>query len=306
MSPKKRLPVLSIQDLIIKFRSEEEYVTAVDNISLDVFPGETVGVVGESGSGKTVTALSILKLIPNPPGEIIQGDIYFRSRRSGTLNLANLQENEIRRIRGNEISMIFQEPMTSLNPVITCGNQVIESLVKHKKLSRKEARWKTIGLFEKVKLPRPEKILKAYPHQLSGGEKQRVMIAMTLATDPKLIIADEPSTALDVTTQANILNLIKTLREDFNTSVLFITHDLGVIAEVADRVLVMYKGKIVEQGTVWEVFSDPKHPYTKGLLACRPRLDIRLKVLPTVADFMAGEENSGEGIKYSSVGKHFC
>ncbi|MBS0000909.1 MAG: ABC transporter ATP-binding protein [Cyclobacteriaceae bacterium] len=303
MTAKKRLPVLSIQDLIIKFRSEEEYITAVDNITMEIFPGETVGVVGESGSGKTVTALSILNLIPNPPGEIIQGEIYFRSKQAGTINLAQLPESEIRKIRGNEISMIFQEPMTSLNPVINCGNQIIESLVKHKGISRRDAIRKTIGLFEKVRLPRPEIILKTYPHQLSGGEKQRVMIAMALATEPQLIIADEPSTALDVTTQASILTLIKNLREDFNSSVLFITHDLGVIADVADRVLVMYKGRIVEQGTVWDVYSDPKHPYTKGLLACRPRLDIRLKVLPTVTDFMAGNENHREGVKYSSVGE---
>ena len=300
---KSQLPVLSIQDLMIRFRSEEEIVTAVDNITLEIFQGETVGIVGESGSGKTVTALSILNLVPCPPGELVQGEIFFRSKRAGTLNLAGMAEDEIRKIRGNEISMIFQEPMTSLNPVINCGNQIIEILVKHKKISASKARRRTIELLEKVNLPRPHQMLKAYPHQLSGGEKQRVMIAMALATDPKLIIADEPSTALDVTTQANILNLIKNLRVEFNTSVLFITHDLGVIAEIADRIIVMNKGRIVEQGPVWEVFSDPAHPYTKGLLACRPRLDIRLKVLPTVNDFMAGDDPTETGHKYSSVGE---
>ncbi len=303
MYPSQRLPVLSIQNLTIHFRSAEENIKAVDDISLDIYPGETVGVVGESGSGKTVTALSILNLIPHPPGEIVKGEIYFQSKQYGNINLVDLSEKEIRKLRGNEISMIFQEPMTSLNPVITCGNQVIELLVSHKHLKRREARKETIRLFEKVKLTRPETVLKTYPHQLSGGEKQRVMIAMALAANPRLMIADEPTTALDVTTQANILKLIKDLRGDLNSSILFITHDLGVIADVADRVVVMYQGKIVEEGTVWDVFSDPRHPYTKGLLACRPRLDIRLKVLPTVADFVKGDQDYWEGVKYTSVGE---
>lgn len=303
MYPSQRLPILSIQNLTIQFRSEEETVKAVDDISLDIYPGETVGVVGESGSGKTITALSILNLIPHPPGEITSGGVYFQTKKAVKVNLLEISEREIRKIRGNEISMVFQEPMTSLNPVITCGNQVIELLVRHKRLKRREARNQTIKLFEKVKLSRPAMILKAYPHQLSGGEKQRVMIAMSLATNPRLMIADEPTTALDVTTQANILKLIKNLRGDFNSSILFITHDLGVIADMADRIVVMYKGKIVEQGTVWDVFSDPKHPYTKGLMACRPRLDIRLKILPIIADFMKDDQDSEEGVKYSSVGE---
>jgi len=296
-------PVLSIQNLTINFKSEEEYVRAVDEVSLEIFPGETVGIVGESGSGKTVMALSILRLISDPPGKIERGDIYFQSKEAGKINLAEISEKDIRKIRGNEISMIFQEPMTSLNPVITCGNQIIELLVKHQRITYREARLRTIKLFEQVNLPRAEKIVNIYPHQLSGGEKQRVMIAMALATNPRLMIADEPTTALDVTTQANILSLIKNLREDYNSSILFITHDLGVIAEVADRVIVMYRGKIVEQGTVWDVFSDPEHPYTKGLLACRPRLDFRLKKLPTITDFMKEEQNSEQGVKYSSVGQ---
>ena len=303
MFSSQRLPVLSIQNLTIHFRSEEENVKAVDDISLDIYPGETVGIVGESGSGKTVTALSILNLIPQPPGEIVDGEIHFQSGQAGMINLVELTEKEMRKIRGNEISMVFQEPMTSLNPVISCGNQVIELLIRHKQIWRREAREMTLSLFEKVRLSRPETVLKSYPHQLSGGEKQRVMIAMALAANPRLMIADEPTTALDVTTQASILQLIKNLREDFNSSILFITHDLGVIADVADRVLVMYQGKIVEEGTVWDVFSDPRHPYTKGLLACRPRLDIRLKVLPTVADFVTNNLDSREGIKYTSVGE---
>jgi len=303
MYPGQRLPVLSIQNLAIHFRSEEENISAVDDISFDIYPGETVGIVGESGSGKTVTALSILKLIPDPPGRIVQGAINFDSSQAGMINLVDIPEKEMRNIRGNEISMIFQEPMTSLNPVIKCGNQVIELLVRHKQMKHRTAIERTVQLFKKVKLSRPEKVITAYPHQLSGGEKQRVMIAMALAPNPRLMIADEPTTALDVTTQANILHLIKNLREDFNSSILFITHDLGVIADIADRVIVMYKGKIVEEGTVWNVFSDPRHPYTKGLLACRPRLDIRLKVLPTVADFLTEDQDSREGVKYTSVGE---
>jgi peptide/nickel transport system ATP-binding protein len=298
-----QIPVLSINNLSVNFRSEEEEVKAVADVSFEIYPGETVGIVGESGSGKSVTALSILNLIPDPPGTITGGDIYFQSKRNGRINLTVIPEGEIRKIRGNEISMIFQEPMTSLNPVITCGNQIIELLIRHQRITYREARMRTIRIFDQVNLPRAEKMLKTYPHQLSGGEKQRVMIAMALAANPSLMIADEPTTALDVTTQANILSLIKNLREEYNTSILFITHDLGIIAEVADRVLVMYNGKIVEQGTVWDVFSDPKHPYTKGLLACRPRLDIRLKVLPTVADFMKEGKNSEEGVKYTSVGE---
>jgi len=295
--------LLSVRNLTTIFRSEEENISAIEDISFDVYRGETVGIVGESGSGKTITALSLIGLIPNPPGEIVRGEVWFPSLQFGNIDLTVVSEKELRKIRGNEISMIFQEPMTSLNPVFNCGNQVMELLIQHKQISTREAKTRTIQLFEKVKLPRPDIIFSTYPHQLSGGEKQRVMIAMALANNPQLIIADEPTTALDVTTQANILQIIKSLSKDFNSSILFITHDLGVIAEIADRVVIIYEGKIVEQGSVWEVYSDPKHPYTKGLLACRPRLDIKLKVLPTVGDFMVKSDGSENGVKYSSVGE---
>lgn len=296
-------PLLEIRNLEVHFQSDGRQIDAVNDITLSINRGETIGVVGESGSGKSVTALSILNLIPSPPGIIKNGIISFQSDHYGEVNLLELNDKEMRKIRGHEISMIFQEPMTSLNPVFTCGNQMVESLILHKNLSRREAREKAVELFREVKLPRPEIIYDSYPHHLSGGQKQRVMIAMALACKPKLIIADEPTTALDVTVQANILRLLKNLREQMNSSIMFITHDLGVIAEIADRVLVMSQGKIVEQGPLWDVFSDPKHPYTKGLLACRPRLDLKLKVLPTVADFISSEVEGGQGKKYNSVGE---
>ncbi len=295
--------LLSIEDLRIQFKTGETWIKAVDGISFSVNKGETVGIVGESGSGKSVTALSIMNLIPRPPGSVDSGKVMFNSDLYGSQDLIGLPEKQMRKIRGNEISMIFQEPMTSLNPVYTCGDQISEVVRIHENISLKEAKNRVMALLQKVKLPRPDTVYHTYPHNLSGGQKQRVMIAMALACYPRLIIADEPTTALDVTVQANILQLIKNLREDFNSSVLFITHDLGVIADIAERVLVMYQGRIVEQGTVWEVFSDPKHPYTKGLLACRPRLDLKLKVLPTVSDFMEEKTGNGTHNKYNSVGE---
>jgi len=309
--------VLNIRDLTVDFISENGISTAVENLNLSIREGESVGIVGESGSGKTVTALSILKLIQSPPGIYRNGSITFQSKLFGEVDLLQKSENDLRKIRGHEISMIFQEPMTSLNPVLSCGNQLVESLTLHRGKSAKEAREMAVEMFRKVQLPRAEIIFDSYPHNLSGGQKQRVMIAMALACQPQVIIADEPTTALDVTVQANILRLLKNLREDLNSSVLFITHDLGVIAEIADRIIVMYKGRVVEQGTIWEVFSDPKHPYTKGLLACRPRLDLRMKRLPTVADFMNPESQISDEVlkrtedqqidieyqKYNSVGE---
>ena len=279
-------PLLQIINLETEFNSHRGNVKAVDQISFNLFPGETVAVVGESGSGKSVTSLSILRLINSPPGKISGGEIIYNSCQFGAVDLLKLPEKQIQKIRGNEISMIFQEPMTSLNPVYTCGFQVREVLQLHKNLSRKEANEKTLALFEQVKLPRPAKILNAYPHEISGGQKQRVMIAMAMACNPAILIADEPTTALDVTVQARILELLEDLQVQHQTSVLFITHDLGVVAEIADRVLVMYKGKVVEQGPVLQLFENPQHPYTKGLLACRPALSFGKKVLPTVADFM--------------------
>lgn len=298
--------LLEVKNLKTHFRTEDSIVKAVDDVSFKLRKGETIGIVGESGSGKSVTALSLMKLIPNPPGKIEGGEILFNSPTQGIIDLVKLPEKEMRNERGNEISMIFQEPMTSLNPVYTCGDQVMEAIMLHQKISQREAKAMTIDLFKKVDLPRPADIFNSYPHQISGGQKQRVMIAMAMSCRPSILIADEPTTALDVTVQAKILELMRQLRDETDMSIIFITHDLGVIAEIADKVIVMYHGKIVEQGTIWEIFSNPQHPYTKGLLACRPRLDIKLKVLPVVADFMSKDEfgNMVENTsKYKSVGE---
>ncbi len=278
--------LLEIRDLRINFASDEGEVQAVKGISFDLFRGETLGIVGESGSGKSVTSLSIMRLIPTPPGKIESGSITYYTTDNQPINLLELSEKELQKIRGNDIAMIFQEPMTSLNPVMRCGHQVDEALMLHKKWSRIEAKKETLSLFEKVRLPNPERMYNAYPHELSGGQKQRIMIAMAMSCKPDILIADEPTTALDVTVQKTILELMSDLKTEIDASVLFITHDLGVIAEIADRVLVMYKGKIVEQGIVAEIFKNPQHPYTKGLLACRPPLDFRMKKLPVVSDFM--------------------
>ncbi|KUG05977.1 ABC transporter ATP-binding protein [Solirubrum puertoriconensis] len=280
-------PLLDIRDLTIDFASQYGTTRAVEGISFQLNAGETVAIVGESGSGKSVTSLALLGLIPMPPGKLSGGEARFQSQTLGAeVDLLRLSEEELQRVRGNEISMIFQEPMTSLNPVHTCGEQVVEALLLHTSLSKREAAARTIELFTEAQLPRPEKIFKSYPHEISGGQKQRVMIAMAMACQPAILIADEPTTALDVTVQARILQLIDDLRRQRNTAVLFITHDLGVVAEIADRILVMYRGKVVEQGSVLEIFTNPKHPYTKGLLACRPKLSLGKKRLPTVADFM--------------------
>ena len=288
--------LLEIKNLVTEFYGEDETVKAVNNISFTLSHGETVGIVGESGSGKSVTALSVMQLIPNPPGRITGGEIIFHSKKHGPIDIVKISEKEMRTLRGNDIAMIFQEPMTSLNPVFTCGDQVMEAILLHQKCSKKEAKEKTISLFKEVQLPRPEVIFDSYPHQISGGQKQRVMIAMAMSCKPNILIADEPTTALDVTVQATILDLMFKLQREHEMGILFITHDLGVIAELADKVIVMYKGKIVEQGSVLDIFSNPQHPYTKGLLACRPPLNKRLVWLPTVADFMKTTE-SGEMIE---------
>jgi peptide/nickel transport system ATP-binding protein len=266
-------------------------IKAVNDVSFTLHKGETIGIVGESGSGKSVTSLSIMQLIPNPPGRVSGGDILYHSKHKGTVNLRNLPVKEMRSFRGNEIAMIFQEPMTSLNPVYTCGNQVMEVILLHQKVTKKEAKNKTIKLFEQVQLPDPERIFKSYPHEISGGQKQRVMIAMAMSCNPRILIADEPTTALDVTVQKTILDLMLKLQKEHDMGIMFITHDLGVIAELADKVMVMYKGKVVEQGPVLEIFSNPKHPYTKSLLACRPPLDKRIVRLPVSSDFMKTDEN---------------
>ena len=282
--------LLEINNLVTEFRSDDDVVKAVNDVSFTLNRGQTVGIVGESGSGKSVTSLSIMRLIPNPPGKITTGQIIYHSATKGPIDICKLSEAEMRSIRGNEIAMIFQEPMTSLNPVFTCGNQVMEAILLHQQVDKKQAKQQTIDLFKKVQLPRPEIIFDSYPHQLSGGQKQRVMIAMAMSCNPDVLIADEPTTALDVTVQATIIELMKELQHENNMGIIFITHDLGVIADLADKVVVMYKGKIVEQGDVQSIFSNPKHPYTKGLLACRPPLNKRLKWLPTVADFMIKNE----------------
>ena len=279
-------PLLEVRNLCTEFKTEEEVIKAVDDVSFTLHKGQTIGIVGESGSGKSVTALSVMRLIQSPPGRVSAGEMMFHSRSKGVIDLLKLNDRDMRSLRGNEIAMIFQEPMTSLNPVFTCGDQVMEAIMLHQKVNKKVAKEKTVDLFKLVELPRPESIFDTYPHQISGGQKQRVMIAMAMSCNPSILIADEPTTALDVTVQKTILDLMRDLQQKEEIGILFITHDLGVIAELADNGVVMYKGKIVEQGNVWDIFANPQHPYTKGLLACRPPLNKRLHWLPTVSDFM--------------------
>jgi len=271
-------PLLRVRDLQTHFFGDAGVVRAVDGVSFDVHAGQTLAVVGESGSGKSVTALSILRLVPQPPGRIVGGSIVFRGR-----NLLEASEREMRGIRGKEISMIFQEPMTSLNPVFTCGEQIIETLVLHEHISRQAARLRAIEMLELVGIPLPAQRIDEYPHQMSGGMRQRVMIAMALACHPSVLIADEPTTALDVTIQAQILELLRRLQRDMGMAVILITHDLGVVAETADHVAVMYAGRVVEYCDVRSAFRKPLHPYTAGLQASLPRLGAvqdRLRVIP--------------------------
>ena len=283
--------LLEFKNLVTEFHTEGTTVKAVNGVSFTLNKGETIGIVGESGSGKSVTSLSAMRLIPSPPGIISGGEIIFHQNDGTATDLLKISEEEMRKFRGNDIAMIFQEPMTSLNPVFTCGDQVMEAIMLHQKLDKKAAKALTIKLFEEVQLPTPERIFSTYPHQISGGQKQRVMIAMAMSCQPSVLIADEPTTALDVTVQKTILQLMQNLQKEHDMGIMFITHDLGVIAELADKVVVMYKGNIVEQGNVWDIFTNPKHPYTKGLLACRPPLDKRYTFLPTVSDFMKIDEN---------------
>ena len=283
--------LLEFKNLVTEFKTEGKSVKAVKGVSFTLNKGETIGIVGESGSGKSVTSLSAMRLIPSPPGEITGGEIIFHKSDTSKVDLLSISEEEMRAYRGNDIAMIFQEPMTSLNPVFTCGDQVVEAIMLHQKVSKQEAKEITIKLFEEVQLPDPERIYSTYPHQISGGQKQRVMIAMAMSCQPSVLIADEPTTALDVTVQKTILELMQKLQKERDMGIMFITHDLGVIAELADKVVVMYKGDIVEQGNVWDIFTNPQHPYTKGLLACRPPLDKRYTFLPTVSDFMKVDED---------------
>ncbi|MGD1843655.1 MAG: ABC transporter ATP-binding protein [Thermonemataceae bacterium] len=299
--------LLEVRDLVVEFTTEKGTIQAVKHVNFSLAKGETIGIVGESGSGKSVTSLSIMRLIQEPVGKIASGEIIFDSPKMGKVDLLSLSKDEMQELRGNDIAMIFQEPMTSLNPVYTCGNQVMEAILLHQQVSVEEAKKRTLALFDRVKLPRVKKIFNAYPHELSGGQKQRVMIAMALSCNPSLLIADEPTTALDVTVQEAILDIVQDLRYDEETSVIFITLDLGVVAEISDHVMVMYKGETVEKGDVWDIFNEPQHPYTKGLLACRPRLDFKMKVLATVNDFMEVDEEGKliekENNKYKSVGE---
>lgn len=279
------LPLLRINDLSIDFIAESGTTTALKNISLSVVRNQILAIVGESGSGKSVTALSLLQLLPKT-ATVTNGEIIFSENGKKEIDLTRLSKTELQLIRGDKIAMIFQEPMTSLNPVVRCGHQVAESLKLHKKLSGPDARQQAIEWFRKVKLPEPEKVFSKYPHQLSGGQKQRVMIAIAMCCKPSLLICDEPTTALDVTVQKNILQLIKDLQHQEKMGVIFITHDLGVVSEIADNIAVMYKGEIVENNAVTEIFRNPQHPYTKGLLACRPILHQKGRRLPTVTDFL--------------------
>ncbi|HEY9698539.1 MAG TPA: ABC transporter ATP-binding protein [Trichocoleus sp.] len=279
-------PIFDIRHLFVDFPSENGIVPAVQDVSFDLMPGETVCVVGESGSGKSVTSLAIMGLLV--PTAQIRGEILFHNPRKSNdrVNLLSLSPDDRRAYRGGQIAMIFQEPMTSLNPVYTCGSQVIEAILLHSDISREEAYGQAVDLFREVKLPDPESMMERYPHQLSGGQIQRVMIAMSLSGNPALLIADEPTTALDVTIQATILDLMREIRDRRQMSILFITHDMGVVSEIADRVVVMYRGKVVEIASVYDLFANPQHPYTKGLLNCRPTPSRRLNRLPTVSDFM--------------------
>lgn len=263
-------PILEVKKLKTSFFSNDGEVPAVDEISFSIGEGEVIGIVGESGCGKSVTSLSIMRLIPQPPGKIVSGEIRLNGE-----NLVELSEKQMRQKRGNDLAMIFQEPMTSLNPLFTIGNQLTEAIRLHKKVSKKAAFARGVEMLKLVGIPRAEQIMSEYPHQLSGGMRQRVMIAMALSCDPRLLIADEPTTALDVTIQAQILSLMSDLNCKLKTSIIIITHDLGVVAEICERVLVMYAGKIIEEGTVEEIFRNPKHPYTIGLLQSVP--DIRMK-----------------------------
>ena len=285
--------LLSIRNLKTEFHSAGRTIRALDGVNFDIEEGGAFGLVGETGCGKSVTALSILRLIPHPPGKIVGGEIHFRGR-----NLLDLSEDEMRSVRGREISMIFQEPMTSLNPVFRIGDQMMEVITLHQKLDRSRALEKAVEMLERVHIPDPRRVIQQYPHQLSGGMRQRAMIAMELSCHPFLLIADEPTTALDVTIQAQILTLIKEMKRELHTSILLITHDLGIVAEMCDRVAVMYAGSIVEQATVEEIFEDPKHPYTQGLWGAIPLIDREKETLAVIPGIVPDLSQPPEGCKF--------
>ncbi|HLV50411.1 MAG TPA: ABC transporter ATP-binding protein [Flavobacterium sp.] len=282
-------PVLKVDDLSISFRNEEQWNQVIQHISFEVLPNEILGIVGESGSGKSVSNLAIMGLLPQKISKINKGSVIF----NGT-DITGFSDKQLQKIRGKQLSMIFQEPMSSLNPSMTCGKQVAEILETHTKLSEKEIKAEVLRLFDQVKLPDSITIYNKYPHQISGGQKQRVMIAMAIACKPKVLIADEPTTALDVTVQKEIIILLKNLQQETGMSIVFISHDLALISEICDRVVVMYKGEIVEQGNIEQIFHQPKHLYTKALIASRPSLDVRLRRLPTIQDYLESKENAVE------------
>jgi len=292
--------LLSIEHLGIGFATTGGMMPGVEDLSFEVRRGEIVALVGESGSGKSITSLSLLGLLPSPPAKYLSGNIFFTGRDGRTVDLLRLSPEAMREVRGAEAAMIFQEPMTSLNPVYTCGDQVAEAIRVHRKVPAQEAKEQAIALFERVQLPDPVGMYGRWPHQLSGGQKQRVMIAMAMSSRPSLLICDEPTTALDVTVQKTILELIRQLQETEDMGVIFITHDLGVVAEIADRAVVLYKGKIVEQGPVAEMFRAPRHPYTKGLLNCRPALHVKGERLPVVSDYLEGREPAALAVEAPS------
>ena len=292
-------PLLKIEDLSLEFRRDTQWNPILHHINLSLNVGEVLGIVGESGSGKSVTALSVMQLLNPKTVRYPSGKILFHENnddKNPPLDILKASESTMQALRGNQIGMIFQEPMTSLNPVLRCGEQITEQIILHKHTTQKEAKEQVLNLFEEVMLPRPSQIFDSYPHELSGGQKQRIMIAMAMSCNPKLLIADEPTTALDVTIQKNILELIRSLQQKHGMSVLFITHDLGVMAEVADRTIVMYKGDIVEENSVRNIFQNPKNPYTKQLIACRPSMQQRLKKLPQVSDFTGNDDNAVQDI----------
>ena len=291
--------LLEVKNLSISFINKKKETEIIHDISYHLNTNEILGIVGESGSGKSVSSLAVLGLLPSKISNITKGDINFNNQ-----DLTKLSAKEFQKIRGNDIAMIFQEPMSSLNPSMTCGNQVVEILLQHTSMTKSEAKIETISLFEKVKLPLPNRVFKVYPHEISGGQKQRVMIAMAIACKPKLLIADEPTTALDVTVQKDIIELLKQLQNEENMSILFISHDLALVSEIADRVLVMYQGNIVEQGYVSDIFFKPQHTYTKALLSSKPSLDFRLKRLPTIHNFMEGNSVNEKITKSKRIENH--
>ena len=295
MTDKAAASLLSVRNLVVEFDTRFGPVRAVDDISFDIFPNETVGIVGESGCGKTVTGLSLLRLVPSPPGRIVRGSIVLNDN-----DLTQLPEKDMALLRGDEISMIFQEPMTALNPVLSIGEQMTDVLRRHRKITKREARDVAIDMLSKVGIPVPTKRVDEYPHELSGGMRQRVMIAMALSCNPKLLVADEPTTALDVTTQAQVLEQIVELQEEFHMAVILITHDLGVIAETCQRAIVMYCGNIVETGTIEDLFERPRHPYTRGLLESIPRLrDDRIPELPIIPGMVPDLKSLPPGCRFA-------